>query len=96
MAKPVFLCARAAIIVLLPLLPLPARFESFRNCVVILVPVPLMPFVAMTFISLGFASINIYTQVGLVTVMGLISTHGILIVEVASHLRAVRLAPAPE
>jgi multidrug efflux pump len=41
----------------------------------------------MTFIFLGFASVNIYTQVGLVTLMGLISKHGILIVEVANHLR---------
>jgi multidrug efflux pump len=43
---------------------------------------------AMTFIFLGFVSINIYTQAGQVTLMGLISRHGILIVEVANHLRA--------
>lgn len=48
---------------------------------------PLALFGAMTFIFLGFASINIYSQVGLVTLMGLISRHGILIVEVANHLR---------
>ena len=39
------------------------------------------------FIFLGFASINIYTEVGLVTLMGLISKHGILIVQVANSLR---------
>ena len=64
------------------------RFESFRDPIVILFSVPMALFGAMTFIFLGFASINIYTQVGLVTLMGLISKHGILIVEVANHLRA--------
>jgi len=46
---------------------------------------PLALFGAVIFIFLGFASINIYTQVGLVTLMGLISKHGILIVEVANN-----------
>jgi multidrug efflux pump len=64
-----------------------AQFESFRDPIVILFSVPMALFGAMTFIFLGFASINIYTQVGLVTLMGLISKHGILIVEVANHLR---------
>lgn len=49
---------------------------------------PLALFGAMMFIFLGFASFNIYTQVGQVTLMGLISRHGMLIVEVANHLRA--------
>jgi len=44
-------------------------------------------FGAMIFIFLGFASINIYTEVGLVTLMGLISKHGILIVQVANELQ---------
>jgi multidrug efflux pump len=44
-------------------------------------------FGAMIFIFLGFATMNIYTEVGLVTLMGLISKHGILIVEVANHAR---------
>lgn len=68
-------------------LALAALFESFRDPVVILVSVPLALFGAMIFIFLGFASINIYTEVGLVTLMGLISKHGILIVEVANQLR---------
>ena len=46
---------------------------------------PLALFGAVIFIFLGFMSINIYTQVGLVTLMGLISKHGILIVEVANN-----------
>jgi multidrug efflux pump len=68
-------------------LALAAQFESFRDPVVILVSVPLALFGAMIFIFLGFASMNIYTEVGLVTLMGLISKHGILIVEVANRLQ---------
>jgi multidrug efflux pump len=74
--------------VIIVFLTLAAQFESFRDPIVILVSVPLALFGAMIFIFLGFASINIYTEVGLVTLMGLISKHGILIVEVANHLRA--------
>ena len=69
-------------------LALAALFESFRDPVVILVTVPLALFGALIFIFLGFASLNIYTEVGLVTLMGLISKHGILIVEVANELQA--------
>ncbi|HZV65284.1 MAG TPA: efflux RND transporter permease subunit [Telluria sp.] len=77
-----------AFAVIIVFLALAAQFESFRDPIVILVSVPLALFGAMIFIFLGFASINIYTQVGLVTLMGLISKHGILIVEVANHRRA--------
>ncbi len=68
-------------------LSLAALFESFRDPVVILVTVPLALFGALIFTFLGFASVNIYTEVGLVTLMGLISKHGILIVEVANQLQ---------
>lgn len=68
-------------------LALAAQFESFKDPVVILVSVPLALFGAMIFIFLGMASVNIYTEVGLVTLMGLISKHGILIVEVAKQLQ---------
>ena len=68
-------------------LALSAQFESFRDPLVILISVPLALFGATIFIFLGFSSINIYTQVGLVTLMGLISKHGILIVEFANQLR---------
>jgi multidrug efflux pump len=44
-------------------------------------------FGAMIFINLGFSTLNIYTQVGLVTLMGLISKHGILIVQFANQLQ---------
>ena len=74
-----------AFAVVIVFLALAAQFESFRDPIVILVSVPLALFGAVIFIFLGFTSINIYTQVGLVTLMGLISKHGILIVEVANN-----------
>ena len=73
--------------VVIVFLALAAQFESFRDPVVILVSVPLALFGALIFIFLGWASMNIYTEVGLVTLMGLISKHGILIVEVANQLQ---------
>ena len=75
-------------------LALAAQFESFRDPVIILVTVPLSIFGALSFISLGVgaASINIYTQVGLLTLVGLISKHGILIVEFANNLQRQGMA----
>ncbi|CAA7623895.1 efflux RND transporter permease subunit [Magnetospirillum sp. UT-4] len=64
-------------------LVLAAQFESFRDPLVILVSVPLSLCGALIPLALGVASMNIYTQVGLVTLIGLISKHGILICEVA-------------
>src|SRR5262249_1514754 len=61
--------------------------ESFRDPVVILVSVPMALFGALIFINLGVTTLNIYTQVGLVTLMGLISKHGILIVQFANQLQ---------
>ena len=71
-------------------LALAALFESFRDPVIILVSVPMSIAGALIFVSLGFggASLNIYTEVGLVTLMGLISKHGILIVQFANDLQA--------
>ncbi|MFC5429816.1 efflux RND transporter permease subunit [Paraburkholderia denitrificans] len=68
-------------------LALAAQFESFRDPVVILVSVPMALFGALIFINLGLTTLNIYTQVGLVTLMGLISKHGILIVQFANELQ---------
>ncbi len=70
-------------------LTLAALFESFRDPIIILVSVPMSICGALIFISLGVggASLNIYTEVGLVTLIGLISKHGILIVEFANNLR---------
>jgi multidrug efflux pump len=68
-------------------LALAALFESFRDPLVILISVPLSIAGALIFIALGLggATLNIYTQVGLITLIGLISKHGILIVEVANE-----------
>jgi multidrug efflux pump len=71
-------------------LALAALFESFRDPVIILVSVPMSIAGALMFVSVGIggASLNIYTEVGLVTLMGLISKHGILIVQFANDLQA--------
>ncbi|HSV30187.1 MAG TPA: efflux RND transporter permease subunit, partial [Candidatus Omnitrophota bacterium] len=82
-------------------LVLAAQFESFRDPLVILVSVPLSICGALIPLALGVASMNIYTQVGLVTLIGLITKHGILICEVArerqeqeglSRMDAVKIA----
>jgi multidrug efflux pump len=75
--------------VIIVFLALAAQFESFRDPLIILVSVPMSIAGAMIFIMLGFGglSLNIYTEVGLVTLMGLISKHGILIVEFANELQ---------
>ena len=68
-------------------LALAAQFESFRDPFIILVSVPMSITGALIFVALGIgnATLNIYTEVGFVTLMGLISKHGILIVEFANH-----------
>jgi multidrug efflux pump len=73
--------------IIIVFLALAALFESFRDPLVILISVPLSIVGALIFIAVGIggASLNIYTQVGLVTLIGLISKHGILIVEVANE-----------
>ncbi len=70
-------------------LALAALFESFRDPVIVLISVPMSICGALIFISLGIgdASLNIYTEVGLVTLIGLISKHGILIVQFANDLQ---------
>lgn len=73
-------------------LALAALFNSFRDPLIILVSVPMSIAGALAFIYIGVGglSLNIYTEVGLVTLMGLVSKHGILIVEVANEARMHR------
>ncbi|EKD55451.1 MAG: hypothetical protein ACD_60C00007G0015 [uncultured bacterium] len=70
-------------------LSLAALFESFRDPLIVLISVPMSICGAMIFVSLGVgqASLNIYSEVGLVTLIGLISKHGILIVQFANDLQ---------
>ena len=72
-------------------LVLAAQYESFRDPIVILIALPTALFGALLPLNiggvLGLASINIYTQIGLVTLIGLISKHGILMVDFANRLQ---------
>ncbi|MCF6775945.1 efflux RND transporter permease subunit [Thiotrichales bacterium 19X7-9] len=79
--------------IILIFLMLAAKFESFRDPIIILVTVPLsicgamIPLYIGSHLGVDYTSINIYTEVGLVTLIGLISKHGILIVEFANQLQ---------
>ncbi|MHA6611715.1 multidrug efflux RND transporter permease subunit [Photobacterium damselae] len=75
-----FLLALAIIFLVLAI-----QFESLRDPLVILITVPLAICGALISLAWGAATMNIYSQVGLITLIGLISKHGILICEVAKE-----------
>ncbi|CZF84280.1 Efflux pump membrane transporter BepE [Grimontia celer] len=75
-----FMLALAVIFLVLAI-----QFESLRDPLVILVSVPLAICGALIALAWGAASMNIYSQVGLITLIGLITKHGILICEVAKE-----------
>jgi hydrophobe/amphiphile efflux-1 (HAE1) family protein len=68
-------------------LVLAAQYESFRDPVIILIALPTSIFGALIPLNAGLGTINIYTQIGLVTLIGLISKHGILMVDFANKLQ---------
>jgi multidrug efflux pump len=69
-------------------LVLAAQFESFRDPLIILITVPLSMCGALGALNLAGGTLNVYSQIGLVTLVGLITKHGILIVEFARQLEA--------
>lgn len=68
-------------------LVLAAQYESFKDPLIVLISVPMSLCGALIPLNLGLASINIYTQIGLITLIGLISKHGILMVDFANALQ---------
>jgi multidrug efflux pump len=68
-------------------LVLAAQFESFVDPLIIMLTVPLSMTGALAALHLSGGTLNIYSQIGLVTLIGLISKHGILIVQFANRLQ---------
>jgi len=68
-------------------LVLAAQFESFIDPLVIMLSVPLSMIGALVALKLSGGSLNVYSQIGLITLVGLITKHGILIVEFTNQLR---------
>jgi multidrug efflux pump len=76
-----------ALSILLVYLLLAAQFESFRDPLIVLVAVPMSVFGALMFLYFGAATLNIYTEVGLITLIGLITKQSILVVQFANVIQ---------
>lgn len=73
--------------IILIFLMLAGKFESWRDPFVVMLSVPMAISGALVFMQAGVTTLNIYSEIGLVTLVGLISKHGILIVEFANQLQ---------
>lgn len=73
--------------ILLVYLLLAAQFESFRDPLIVLAAVPMSVFGALVFVYFGAATLNIYTEIGLITLIGLITKQSILIVQFANVIQ---------
>nr|MBP6142668.1 efflux RND transporter permease subunit [Polaromonas sp.] len=76
-----------ALALLFIFLVLAAQFESFIDPFVIMLSVPMSMIGALLALKFSGGSLNVYSQIGLITLVGLITKHGILIVEFANQLR---------
>ncbi|WP_375784997.1 efflux RND transporter permease subunit [Bradyrhizobium sp. Pha-3] len=76
-----------AFAIIIIFLVLAAQFESLRDPLIVMISVPMAIVGALIPLFFGLSTMNIYTQVGLLTLVGLISKHGILLVEFANELQ---------
>lgn len=81
-----------ALALLFIFLVLAAQFESFVDPLVIMLSVPLSMIGALLALKWSGGSMNVYSQIGLITLVGLITKHGILIVEFANQMREEGMA----
>ena len=64
-----------------------AQFNSFRDATIVMLTIPMSVAGALIFMSLGFATLNIYTEIALITLLGLITKQGILVVQFANQIQ---------
>jgi multidrug efflux pump len=81
------LMVTAALALIFTFLVLAAQFESFRNPMIIMLSVPPALFGGLFALYYSGGSLSIYSQIGLITLIGLVTKHGILIVEFANQLQ---------